>query len=91
MTRIINKDLQKYQDLLQGIAESDSNGDSDSSESDNETTNLSAPAVCEGDGGCGELFSKDQPGSDHRYSQLFAPCYKKNAGMTPKLLRSNIF
>ena len=87
------KQVQAIQDLMQdtGGASDDSDaptssgdetekssGDGEKKEhEENEVASIMSTAVCSGDGGCGETFSFDAPGSDFEYAMLCGSCYKK--------------
>jgi hypothetical protein len=87
------KQVQAIQDLMQdtGGASDDSDaptssgdetekssGDGEKKEhEENEVASIMSTAVCSGDGGCGETFSFDAPGSDFEYAMLCGSCYNK--------------
>lgn len=85
--------VQKIQEILQdtGYGSDDSDVVTSSSSVDDEkdtVENGMAPliskAVCSGDGGCGETFSFDAPGSDFEYAMLCGSCYQKLSGNSEK-------
>ena len=76
-------DLELMQRLLQNTtAEEDDNSCIDSSDEDEVTrrSGVDAPeeiplATCDGDGGCGKEFPRDQKGSDFMFASLCSTCY----------------
>jgi hypothetical protein len=55
-----------------------SSGDGEKKEhKENEVASIMPTTVCSGDGGCGETFSFDAPGSDFEYAMLCGSYYKK--------------